>query len=262
MNFITAAMCLLMVLAAPFLVHAQDYRLGEGDLIKVTVYENPDLTTSARIGGDGKVTLPLAGEVKVSGLTVREIEEKVTKLLSDGYLVNPQVTVFVEEYHSNKATILGEVNKPGLYELAGNITILEIISKAGGLTVNAGDTAFVKHKNPDSQVNSSQEINLKQLMEKGDLSSNIQIQDGDSIFVPTAGLVYVTGEVKNPGAYKVEKGMTVMKAITMAGGPTDVAAPGRTELIRKSDGKEKTYRVEMGDPVIPDDVISVPESYF
>lgn len=256
------AMCLLLALASPFLVHAQDYMLGEGDLLKVTVHENPDLTTVSRIGGDGKITFPFIGEVKVAGLSVHEVEQKISGLLSDGYLVNPQVNVFLEEYRSKKATILGEVNKPGLYELSGNITILEMISKAGGLAANAGDTAIVKHKDSDASEPASQKINLKQLMEKGDLSANIQILDGDSIFVSTGGLVYVTGEVKNPGVYKVEEGMTVMKAITMAGGLTEIASSGKTTLIRQEDGEEKKMKVDMSFPIQADDIISVPESFF
>lgn len=260
--YIAAAMCLITVLAAPVVGWTAEYILGEGDLLKITVYENEDLTTTSRISGEGKVTFPLIGEVSVSGLTTREVEQKLSTLLSDGYLIDPQVTVFVEEYRSKKATILGAVNKPGLYELSGNTTLLELISKAEGLTENAGDTAVIQRKSTGDGLGENIKVNIKQLMEKGDLDSNLQVQDGDSIFMMTGGLVYVTGQVNKPGAYKVEADTTVMKAIAMAGGLTDIASPGRTVIIRKINGKEESFRVDMGFQVQPEDIVSVPESYF
>ncbi len=105
-------------------------------------------------------------------------------------------------------------------------------------------------------------MNLKELMEKGNLAENPNVQDGDNIFVTKSGFIYVTGEVKMPGAYKFEEGTTVMKAIALAQGLTDKAAPGRTKLIRKVDGKDESMKVNMEYPVKQDDVISVPESFF
>jgi len=264
------AVAVIASFAVSAAAHARDYVLGEGDLLSITVYENQDLDTSARISGDGVITFPLVGEIKVADLTVREAEQKLTEMLADGYLVNPHVTVFVEEYRSKKVTILGAVAKPGLYELSGNVTLLEIISQAGGLTEDAGDTAYIQRTKGANDPEGSQDVgksyyrdvNLKRLMEKGDIDANIYIMDGDSIFVTKSGFVYVTGEVKKPGAYKVEEGTTVRKAIALAGGLTDIAAPGRTKLIRKVNGEEKSFSVELSFPVLPDDVISVPESFF
>jgi polysaccharide export outer membrane protein len=249
----------------------QDYVLGEGDLLKITVYENEDLTTHARISGDGMVNVPLVGMTKLAGMTAGEAERKLTALFADGYIINPHVSVFVEEYRSKRVTILGEVVKPGVYELNGNATILEIVSKAGGLTDKAGNNLIIKRKpaasGPSAPKGSADgdnyiNINLKDLMEKGNMSDNLYVQDGDDIFVTKSGFIYVTGEVRKPGAYKYEDGTTVMKAIALAEGLTDKAAPGRTVLIRKEDGKEKKIKVDMGAAVLPDDVISVPESFF
>lgn len=271
-QFFIAALALLSVVLAPGHACAQDYELGEGDLLTISVYDNPDLTTQARVSGEDKINFPLVGSVEVGGLSIRQAEKKLAELLSDGFIVNPQVTIFVVEYHSKRVTILGEVNKPGLYELSGNVTLLELISKAEGLTQNAGDSILIKRKleapsqpgPPDAASPPEQyiNINLKELMEKGDLTLNESVQDGDSIFVAKAGFVYVTGEVNKPGAYNVTDGTTVMKAIALAGGLTDKAAPGRTVVIRKVDGAEKTMDAEMGFIVQPDDVVSVPESFF
>lgn len=264
-----AAALLFFIAAMPLAAPAQDYVLGEGDLIKITVYGNDDLATTARVSGEGSVNFPLVGEVAVAGLTVRDAEQLITGLLAAGYIIDPHVNIFVQEYRSKKVTVLGEVKKPGLYELNGSTTLLEMMSKAEGPTENAGDAILVKRRKPAGGVAGPSpdgwsyiSVNRLELMEKGDPSANIQIMDGDSVYVTTGGLVYVMGEVHRPGAYKVEKDTTVMKAIALAGGLTDKAAPGRTALIRKSGGEERTSRAEMNAVVQPDDVITVPESFF
>jgi len=247
---------------------AQDYALGEGDLLNITVYDNEDLNTVARVSAGGAISFPLVGEISVEGLTVRQTEEKITSLLLKGhYLLDPHVSVFIQEYRSNKVTILGEVAKPGLYELSGNVTLIEMISRAGGLTGDAGGTLVVQHKGrtgkePDCTKDSCVSVDLKALMEEGDLTNNLQLQDGDSIYIGRSGVVYVTGEVNKPGAYKIEKDTDVIKAVTLAGGFTGIASPGRTSIIRKKDGDEVEIDAEMNTPVKPDDVISVPESFF
>ena len=136
---------LLFMAATPGISRAQgEYILGEDDLLNIAVYENDDLATLARINGEDKIAMPLIGEITVGGLTVRKAEQEIAARLADGFLLNPSVSIFVKEYHSKKVTILGEVDKPGLYELSGNATLLEIISQAGGLTDKAGNEALVK----------------------------------------------------------------------------------------------------------------------
>jgi len=262
---LTGVFILSIVLCAGRTARAQDYVLGEGDLLNISVYDNADLTTQARVSGGGVISFPLVGEVGVSGLTVREAEVKLAGLLTNGFLREPHVSVFVAEYRSKKVTILGEVGKPGLYELTGNVTLVEIISRAGGLTADAGDTLSIQHKGPGMEQPGAavqEAVDMNRLMREGDLSANIAVQDGDSIFINKSGYVYVTGEVNHPGSYKIGKDTTVMKAIALAGGLTGIASPGRTCIIRKSDGKESELSVEMGCTVQPDDVISVPESIF
>ncbi len=246
------------------ILFAQDYRVGEEDVLKITVYDHPDLTTVARVSGDGLITLPLIGAVKVTGLSTAQISQKLTDLLADGYIVDPHVSVFVEEFRSRKTIIMGQVNKPGVYALSGNTTFLELLSKAGGLTKEAGDKAIIKRKilSPVKQE-SIITIDLKKLLEEGDTSSDVMLVDGDNIYVAKAGVFYITGEVKKPDAYKCEEGTTVIKAATMAGGFTDKAANGRIKIIRRVQGKEKIIeKAEMDEPVLPDDIIVVPESFF
>lgn len=243
---------------------ADDYIVGEEDVIKITVYDHPELTTTERVSGEGVITLPLIGEIKVAGLTTDQMAKKIAAGLSEGFIIDPNVSVFVVEFRSKKTIIIGYVTKPGMYMLSGNTTLLELISLAGGLSKDAGGKATIKRKNLGSNGGEGTiNIDLQKLIEQGDTSLNIPLMDGDSIFIAKASVFYLTGEIKNPAAYRYEDGITLIKAITMGGGFTDKAAKGRVRIIRKIDNKEKVIeRTEMDEPVLPDDVIIVPESFF
>ena len=257
----------LLILLISGIAHssfAQDYIVGEGDVLKIMVYEHPDLTIVVRVGGEGTIIFPLIGQLKLAGLSVSRISERISALLADGYIINPQVSVFIKEFSSKKAIIMGQVNKPGLYELHVATTFLEFLSKAGGLTKDAGDKAIIKRKTASrDRKESIITIDLKSLVEKGDTSLDVPIMDGDSIYVVKAGVFYATGEVKKPDVYKYEEGTTIIKAITMAGGFTDKASTGSVKIIRKVNGKEEVFEnLNMDEPVLPGDVIVVPESFF
>ncbi len=260
------SLALVCIFAQPS--SGQEYSIGAGDLLKITVYDNPDLTTEARVSNDGKITFPLIGEVQVSGSTASELEKRICQLLSDGFIVKPQVAVFIEEYKSKKVTVLGEVAKPGLVILRGKSTLLDVISDAGGITLNAGDSLTIQRKiNSFALPNTGNDdvvvvVDLKKLFEEGDVRANVPVYDGDSIYVPKASFVYVNGEVKNPGAYKITLGLTVLKSITLAGGFTPKASERRTKIIRKSGKEENTFTARMDDLVKADDIIFVPESWF
>jgi len=261
--FVLVLLAVFLLTALP--VRAEEYAIGEGDLLKIAVYDNPDLTTDSRVSGDGKITLPLIGEVTVTGMTAAAAQKVIAEKLADGYIRKPQVTVFITEYRSKKVTTLGEFTKPGLIELRGNSTLMEVISNAGGITVNAADTLIIKRKNLQAGTpgeDLSIIVDLTRLLEKGDISTNIMVKDGDSIYVPRAAFIYVTGEVKTPGAYKVTKGLTVLRSITLAGGFTQRASKNSTSIVRKSDKGETSLPARMEDLVSPDDIIVVPESFF
>ena len=241
---------------------APSYRIGEGDLLLIKVYDMDDLTTTVRVDADGQIGFPLIGQVNVDGLTIQQARDKISAKLADGYLVNPQVSVLIQEYRSNKVVIIGEVVRPGLYELQGTMNLLELISRAGGLTKDAGNMVTIHHEKP---VDGKTEIklDLADLMGKKSSTVDVALVNNDNVFVEKAGLVYVTGEVGKPDAYKIQEGTTVIKAITMAGGFSKLAAKNKVKLVRTVDGKEKTIeKVSMNEIVQPDDVIVVPESFF
>lgn len=251
----------------------QDYVIGEGDVLKITVYDNDDLTTQARISGEGLIRVPLIGPVEVGGLTISQATRKIADLFADGYLVNPQVQIYIEEFQSKKVTILGQVNKPGLVELDKRTNLLELISKAGGLTQEAGKEVIIKHRVSGNAANQEAEkdivrINMEDLVEKGDTTQNFDILDGDTVYVSKEALqyVYVTGEVKKPDAYKYDEKqpLTLIQAITLAGGLSDKAAPGRVRVIRKKEGGQNDIfeKADMDMAVLPGDIVVVPESFF
>ncbi len=254
---------LLMAVPAWAAPAQADYLLGPGDVVKISVYDNLDLSTTARVGNDGRIQFPLVGAVPVLGLSVQGVSNQIKTLLADGYLVDPQVTVFVDEYRSQKVVIVGHVRNPGVQELSGPTNLLELISMAGGLGADAGDRVTINRKQGSGGETEVLRVDLKRLLETGAADLNLQVQDGDNIFIAKAGMFYVTGQVKSPNAYKFENGTTILKAISMAGGFSPIAAESRVRVIRIIDGKETVLgKVSMQEPVVPDDVIVVPESFF
>jgi len=265
-SILIPALVVLLAALAPALAPGQEYSIGEGDLLRITVYDNPDLTTEVRVSGDGKITFPLIGDILVSGLTIAGAQERIAALLREGFIKKPQISVFIKEYKSKKVTALGEFIKPGLIELRGNATLMEVISDAGGVTTNAGDLLVIKRKvgatGSTQQEDLTIGVDLNTFLEGRDTGENIMVIDGDSIYVPRAAFVYVSGAVKVPGVYKMSRGLTVLKAITLAGGFTQRAAKNKVKIIRKSEAGETTLAVKMDDLMLPDDVITVPESLF
>jgi len=255
---------LLLTIAGWALADDTSYLVGDGDVLKVTVYGHPDLTTTIRVNGGGTIIFPLVGLQSVQGMTVDQVAALLAGKLSDGYIVDPQVSVFVEEFRSKKVTIIGQVEHPGLYELSGPTSLLELISKAGGLTKDYGNNVTIHRKNGTGATGEQIiTIDLKNVLESGAAALDVPIRDGDSVVVAKASTFYVTGEVKKPDAYKFEEGTTVIKAITMAGGFTNIAAKGKVKVYRKINGKEHVAeKAEMDMPILPDDVIVVPESFF
>ena len=243
------------------LTWAADYFLGPGDVLKITVYDNKDLETITRISDDGNIIMPLLGQVKVDELSISQASSHIAGLLADGYIINPQINIFVQEFRSKKAFILGQVNNPGIIEMSGPITLLELISKAGGLTDDFGETATVKRKN--SSADDIIMVDLNSLIEGGDVSQNVNIRDGDSIYVSKAGMCYVTGEVQRPNAYKCGDDITVLKLIALAGGFTGKASKSSVRIVRIVNGEKTLYKdVNLDTVVQTDDIIVVPESFF
>ena len=241
---------------------AAEYFVGPGDVLNISVYDNDDLETMVRVGDDGSIIFPLLGQVEVSNLSISQVNDKITQLLADGYLVNPQVNVFVKEFRSKKVVVLGRVRSPGVIELSRPISFLELVSKAGGLEKDAGDTATVKRKEKGKDALIL--IDLISLLEGGDLTQNVPILDGDTVVISKSGMCYVTGEVEEPGSYPCGDGSTVLKLIALANGFTGKAAESKVRIVRIVDNEKTIFKdVDLDSTVVFDnDVIVVPESFF
>ncbi|VAW79660.1 hypothetical protein MNBD_GAMMA13-281, partial [hydrothermal vent metagenome] len=227
---------LAMVLLSP-LQAAEEYRLGGGDTVTIQVYEQPDLSTVTRISqDDGTVTYPLLGVVALGGLTPAEAGQKIARLLKEGgYVKFPEVTVAVKEFLSQKIPIMGQVSKPGEYVLQGESRVVDLIAQAGGLKTDAADTIIVVKNENGKPV--KHKIDLLRFY-AGDMDQNIKVAEGDFILVPKMDTFYIHGEVKRPGSYRLERGMTAMQALSVGGGLTERGSLSGMKVTRlKADGK-------------------------
>jgi len=206
-------------------------RLGAGDLLEVNVYNVPELTTKSRVGNSGDVYLPLIDYVHLAGLTLEEAQGLIEKKLSDGgFVKNPHVTLFVNEYTSQGANVLGEVAKPGVYQVLGEPRLVDLISAAGGFTDKAGKSITVSHRN---QASKPVTVPLKR-NSTDDAAASITVAPGDTILVHKADVVYVVGDVGRPSGFLMDsENLTVLKAIALAGGTNRTAKLNGAKIIRK-----------------------------
>ncbi len=242
-------------------VFSGEYLVGPGDVISIVVYNNDDLKTKVRVASNGTIVVPLLGAVNVNKKSISAITEKLTGLFANGYIINPQINVFVDEFRSRKVVILGNVRNPGIIELSGPTTFLELVSKAGGFDKDAGDAATIKRKIGDKDTVIP--INLTSLVKGGDLDQNIQINDEDTVYIAGAGMCYVTGEVSAPGAYPCGDSTTVLKLVALAKGFNGKASKSSISIVRmEGDQKNVIKDVSLDTAVLKNDVIVVPESFF
>jgi len=229
-------------------VPVYEYRIGAKDLLEITVFELPELNQTVRVSEDGSISFTLVGKVEVSGLTSQELEKKLASILDQQYTKLAHVTVFIREYQ--KVAVLGAVGSPGMYELAGPTTLLQIIALAGGLTDQAKNELFIDRQELDGQTTRIM-VNLEDLLNKGNQGHNIELRPKDVVTVPIDRTlnVFVYGEVRSPGviSFLSSKKITLLQAITQAGGPTDWAKESRVMIKRldKKTGEEKTIRVNL-----------------
>ena len=260
-NLLTKILLTCFFLLIAMTVQGEDYQIGSGDVLTITVFDHDELATKDRISDNGNITFPLIGEVHVGGMMLSEAAKTITTLLADGYIINPQVSIFIDEFTSKKVIILGEIKQTGVITLQGPTSVLELITQAGGLTDNAGETATIKRTVDGSQKTIT--VNLEALIKKGDVSQNVSIQGGDTVSITKGAICYITGEVKNPGSYPNARGTTVLNIVSLAGGFTGIASESSVRIIRVIDGEKKTLKsVDLNTPVLPDDIITVPESFF
>jgi polysaccharide export outer membrane protein len=256
-------LCLLLVsLNTSFISAAEDYLLGGGDTVHITVYEQPDLTTTARISqDDGTITFPLLGEVTVAGLSPEAAGSKLAKLLKDGgFIKHPQVALTVKEFASQKIPVMGQVNRPGEYPLKGESRVIDLISQAGGLKDDAADVITVVKKQGEKSV--KHRIDLLRFY-GGEMSENIEVSEGDFILVPKMDKFYIQGEINRPGMYRLERDMTVMQAISVGGGINGRGSMSGMKVTRhKADGSTQKIGVDLTDRLQPNDVLTIKERLF
>jgi polysaccharide export outer membrane protein len=259
---------------APAFEHT-DYVIGRQDLLEIKVFDVEELNQTVRVADDGSITMPLLGRLEVAGLTKTGLERRIAELLEERFVRNPQVTVFVKEYESKKVAVSGAVKSPGSYEMLGRKTLLELLSMAGGLDRDLGDEIIIFRRDAEGATRRIA-VDLDGLVYEAEPELNLLVEPGDIIYVPTVEKVriFVSGAVKNPDLYEVPRAepVTVLRAITLAGGTTDRAAIRRVQIMRTDrDGNRVTLHVDLKaikrgkveDPVLQrDDVVLVPESFF
>jgi polysaccharide biosynthesis/export protein len=294
--------------------HPNDYEIGPGDVLKVVVIGQAQMTGDFPVDPEGMVSFPILGKIKGAQHTTLELERKITTLLSDGILRRPQVTVSVSEYGSQRVFVTGEVQRPGRYPLKADRTLLTLLGDIGALgpnvghevivirppdltattsrsiapTTTAGSTSMADPAAPVTTstggsvptsgtdeasaaaivpglpfVAGSEVIHISLLeLQSGNPEKNVTLKAGDTAYFPKASQVYVMGSVARPGPIRYQEGMTVMQALTLAGGATDRGSAGRTKVIRIVDGKKVERKVKATDLVLPEDTLMVPERFF
>ena len=234
------------------------YHLGAGDVVRVTVYDHPDLLLEAEITPEGYLNMPLINKIKVAGLTFGEAENVIAqKLEQGGYVQDAHVNILISEYRSQLISVIGEVNRPGRYRLEGDTSLVAMLANAGGVSLNGSDQIYVLRDGKQ------QKFYIPALTSDNNVVGSMMLQPGDQIYVPRFQQVYVYGEVIRPGAYRLEPGMTVMQALSMAGGFGPKADKSGLELQRKDkSGTLKTKELVLTDTLQANDVIYVTESLF
>jgi len=319
-----------------------NYLLGPGDVLKITVYNNPDLSLETRVTESGMISFPLVGELKLGGMTASAAEKKIAELLeSGGFVKQPQINILVAQFQSKMVSVLGSVNKPGRYPLERATNLADLLALVGGVTQDGSDLITVVGKSGKAEYDlrnivgkgdGSQNINLSggelvyvhardvsvmgqvnrpgsysvvggvrtvadflvaagginqggsdtvtvttmrdgklnrfevdvdSLFRTGDNSANIELVNGDSIYVPRAPMVYIYGEVQHPGSFRIERNMTVMQALAQGGGPTPRGTQRNIKLHRRNaNGVVEELFPKLTDPVKQDDVLYIQESLF
>lgn len=261
LGFMAAAIILLS--AAPDSAGAQEvYRLGEGDLVKITVFQRPDLSVEARLGTGGRAYIPMVGKMALGGKTPGQAEEEIAEELGrTGAQSRAQVDVQVAEFGSQKVSVFGFVVKPGSYVLDRPTRLSELLATTGGITPDGSDDVILLRGSGDKVQQTI--INVRDIIQAGARGADVYVKGGDIVTIPRAPRVYVYGAVNRPGAYKLEKGMTALEMISLAGGLNQTGSDNRLEVVRHDgNGNAKASKIGLQDPLAADDVLVVKESIF
>jgi polysaccharide biosynthesis/export protein len=255
-----------------------DYVIGPRDLIAVQVFGEPGASGTFRVEADGAITLPLIGRVQAGGKTLRETQNEITKALADGFFTNPQVSASIQEYGSQKIFVVGEVRNPGSYPLSGETTLLAALALAGSTLPTAGDTIIInrpKAAPPAAPAEAGTgagagsegsdefvRVSLRDLQSGQASSLNLRLVHGDTVFVPKVESIFVTGQVRNAGAFPFQDGLTVLQAVALAGGINDRGSMSRITIVRAVKGVKSEIKAKATDAVRAGDTILVKERFF
>jgi polysaccharide biosynthesis/export protein len=237
--------------------------LGDGDSVRVTVFQNPDLTTEARISERGSITFPLIGEVVIAGLTPEGAAARIAEQLMRGkFVLNPQVSLSVQQVRSRQVSVLGEVGRPGRYALDDvSNSLTDVLARAGGINGEGDDSVEVVRNQNGKETRTA--IDVAQMYRSGDMSHDLRLENGDVVYVKRAPQFYLYGQVQRAGSYRLQPDMTVMQAISVGGGLTPRGTLHGLEVQRRApDGQVRTLGVHLSDAVHADDVIVVRERLF
>jgi polysaccharide export outer membrane protein len=254
--------------AQPSANRSSDYVVGVQDVLKITVFDEPTMSGSYRVDTDGSFQYPMLGRMAVGGMRVREVEQMLKTKLEDGYIKRAQVAVDVEQFRSRSIFVVGEVRAPGKYPMTAEMSLIEALAAAGSTTAAASsDVMILRPRNAGSaqaltpeQVDQSNvtRVNLADL-QLGRLSQNVTLVEGDTIFVPKAEKFFITGQVRSPGAYTYERGLTVLQAISLAGGLTEKGSSRRIKVIRAVKGRKTQQGIDLADAIQPGDTLVIPQ---
>jgi polysaccharide export outer membrane protein len=294
-TFSLVPLAVALFLARPSVLQAEgktEYLIGREDVLDITVWQSPDLTKAVTVLSDGLIEYPVLGKIQAAGLTPKQLETVIREKLAQGYVKDPQVNVLVKEYNSKKILVFGEVSKPGLYKLKEDIPVLELLLMVDGVKPDAKRMTVIRastaspdpvpsallpasaENQSDPESSSVTEVDLIALLSKGDLSQNVKIKAGDTIYVSsgTGERYYVLGQVKKPGPYEWVQAITVLEAIKLADGFTARASQQRIKVIKNVGGGQEEIKVNVADimkgkkkddvVVNPGDTIVVPESWL
>jgi len=245
------------------------YVLGPQDQLKITVFDEPELSNVYRVDSDGFITFPMISKVSAVGITPAELQDRIKTMLAAGYIKNPQVRVEVEGYKSQSVIVSGEVRAPGKVPMTGTMTLIEALAAAGSPTSSASNEVSISRqkRNAAGVVTDENDVdiirvNLK-LLQLGQAGRDIQLQDGDLINVPKAQTFYITGQIRNPGSLVWDPGMTVQQAVALAGGLTERGSDRRIKADRFGpDGKVSEVSLNLEDKVQPNDTIKISSRIF
>lgn len=268
----------ILTLAAGISVRA-DYEVGPEDVLHVVVLGQSEMTGDFPVDRDGMLTFPVLGKVKASGLTPEDLERKLTTLLADGYIKRPQVSLTVKDYRSQRVFVTGEAQRTGPHSLKGDRSLRALLGEIGALTPAAGHEVVVIRPprtegtpsgpaalpadGPSALEGTADlfRVKLRDVL-SGSPEHNLLLQAGDTIYIPPAAQVYITGHVAKQGPVPYQEEITVLQALTLAGGVTERGSTKRVKIIRVKDGEKQEIKAKLSDLVLPGDTIVVAERFF